>query len=137
MRRSVFLTFADRADERRVATPARHEERVRTCAVVEQQPGDRDRVLGDGRAGEPCEPDVEQWFPPLSRAAAQIGAGVPIGLAVATLMVQTMEGGKADIRGVFVLLGVAAFMAAVGFVAALGPARRALKIQPTETSRTD
>ena len=73
----------------------------------------------------------------LSRAAAQIGVGIGIGLGVATLMVQTMEGGKADPRGVFVLLGVAAFMAVVGLVAALGPARRALKIQPTEALRAD
>ena len=73
----------------------------------------------------------------LSRAAAQIGVGIGIGLSVATLMMQTMEGGKADVRAAFVLLGVAAFMAVVGFAAALGPARRALKIQPTEALRTD
>jgi ABC-type antimicrobial peptide transport system permease subunit len=36
-----------------------------------------------------------------------------------------------------VLLGVAVFMAAVGIAAAFGPARRALRIQPTEALRTD
>jgi len=36
-----------------------------------------------------------------------------------------------------VLLGVALFMGAVGVAAALGPASRALRIQPTEALRTD
>jgi ABC-type antimicrobial peptide transport system permease subunit len=34
-------------------------------------------------------------------------------------------------------VAVAAFMAIVGLIAALGPARRALRIQPTEALRAD
>lgn len=60
-----------------------------------------------------------------------------IGIVVATAMVQIMEGGKADPRGLVVLAGVAAFMAAVGVAAAIGPARQALQIQPTEALRED
>ena len=48
-----------------------------------------------------------------------------------------MGGGKGDTAGLMVLLGVAVFMSAVGVAAALGPARRALRIQPTEALRTD
>jgi ABC-type antimicrobial peptide transport system permease subunit len=45
--------------------------------------------------------------------------------------------GKGDTAGFMVLLSVAVFMSAVGVAAALGPARRALRIQPTEALRTD
>ena len=43
-----------------------------------------------------------------------------------------MIGGFTGGRGVFFLLAVAALMMAVGLLAAVGPARRALAIQPTE-----
>ena len=68
----------------------------------------------------------------LRKAAAQIAVGVAPGIAVAGLLVQTLEGGRADPRGLVVLVLVAATMALVGFIATLGPARRALRIQPTE-----
>jgi hypothetical protein len=73
----------------------------------------------------------------LRRAAGQIGLGIGIGSVVAAFLVQGMEGGWADVRGLVVLAAVAAFMAAVGLIAAVGPARRALEIQPTEALRTD
>jgi ABC-type antimicrobial peptide transport system permease subunit len=73
----------------------------------------------------------------LRRATAQIALGIGIGIVVAGGMLQGLEGGKGDSQGLLVLLAVAVFMAAVGIVAALGPARRALRIQPTEALRTD
>lgn len=73
----------------------------------------------------------------LRKAATQIAVGIVVGTVVAGGMLQGMEGGKGDAQGFLVLLGVAVFMAAVGIAAALGPARRALRIQPTEALRTD
>jgi predicted permease len=73
----------------------------------------------------------------LRKAAGQIAIGIVIGTVVAAGMLQGMEGGKGDSQGFLVVLGVAVFMTAVGVAAALGPARRALRIQPTEALRTD
>ena len=73
----------------------------------------------------------------LRKAAGQIALGIVIGTVVAAGMLQGLEGGKGDSQGFLVLLGVAVFMSAVGVAAALGPARRALRIQPTEALRTD
>jgi ABC-type antimicrobial peptide transport system permease subunit len=73
----------------------------------------------------------------LRKAAVQIAIGIVIGTVVAGGMLQGMQGGKGDPQGLLVLLAVAVFMSAVGVAAALGPARRALRIQPTEALRTD
>ena len=73
----------------------------------------------------------------LARAARQVAAGIVAGIAIGALTVQGMEGGLGDPRIVGILLAVAAFMAVVGFLAALGPARRALAIQPTEALRAE
>jgi predicted permease len=73
----------------------------------------------------------------LRKAATQIAIGILIGCVVAGGVLQGMEGGKGDVQGFLVLLSVAAFMAVVGILAAFGPARRALRIQPTEALRTD
>ena len=73
----------------------------------------------------------------LRKAAGQIALGIGIGILLAGAMLQGMEGGKGDRQGLLVLLGVALFMGVVGVAAALGPARRALRIQPTEALRTD
>ena len=59
-----------------------------------------------------------------------------IGIALAGGLIQMLEGGRADVRGYFLLIAVAGFMAIVGLVATLGPARRALRIQPTEALRS-
>ena len=67
----------------------------------------------------------------------QIAIGIVIGTVVAGGMLQGMQGGKGDPQGFLVLLGVAVFMSGVGVAAAIGPARRALRIQPTEALRTD
>jgi hypothetical protein len=73
----------------------------------------------------------------LRKAAGQIATGIGIGTVVAAGTLLGMQGGKGDMEGVLVLLGVAMFMSAVGAAAAFGPARRALRIQPTEALRTD
>jgi hypothetical protein len=73
----------------------------------------------------------------LRKTAGQIALGIGIGTVMAGAMIQGMEGGRGDGQGLLVLLAVALFMAAVGVAAALGPARHALRIQPTEALRTD
>ena len=71
----------------------------------------------------------------LSRAAGQIAIGIVIGVALAGPMVT--GGGMTRGQGALLLAGVAALMAAVGLIAAMGPARRALRIQPTEALKAD
>jgi hypothetical protein len=68
----------------------------------------------------------------LSRAAGQIGVGIVAGISTAGLIVQGTATGGVDGRDLALLLGVAVFMMVVGLLAAFGPARRALRIQPTE-----
>lgn len=73
-----------------------------------------------------------------SRAARQLGTGVAIGLAVAALLISLSQGGEMVDDRAFVLLPVVAvLMTAVGLLAALGPARRGLRIQPMEALRDE
>jgi hypothetical protein len=67
-----------------------------------------------------------------ARAATQLATGVIIGLALAAVLDAGLQGGYARLLPVVALL-----MVAVGMVAALGPARRGLRIQPTEALRDD
>ena len=63
--------------------------------------------------------------------------GVGVGL-VAAAGVDRLAGGElTGGHGEIVLPAVAALMVAVGLLAALGPARRGLRIQPTEALRAD
>jgi predicted permease len=73
----------------------------------------------------------------LSRALSQIGTGIGIGL-VGTALVYRLAGGSAPL-GIFVLmiLQVAGMMMIVGLMVVFGPARRALRVQPTEALRAD
>jgi len=73
----------------------------------------------------------------LSRAARQIAIGIAVGVTVTGLMVQTLAREGVDGRDVVLLLAVAAFMMGVGLLAAVGPARRALRIQPTEALQAE
>jgi cell division protein FtsX len=73
------------------------------------------------------------------RAAAQIGAGVAAGLAIAAVLARlgddggSLMGGKEHV----LLPTVAGLMFIVGILAALGPARRGLAVQPTEALREE
>jgi predicted permease len=68
----------------------------------------------------------------LSRAAGQIATGIALGTALAGVMAQAMITGGLDRRDIALLIASAALMMGVGLLAAAGPARRALRIQPTE-----
>jgi len=73
----------------------------------------------------------------LSKAMGQIGVGIAVGMGLAGLADHAINGGFTGGRGIYMLAAVAAFMTAVGCVAAIGPARRALKIQPTEALKAE
>jgi predicted permease len=66
-----------------------------------------------------------------SRAALQVGAGIALGIVVAAIMVPVAAGEMTGFNAYLVLPAVAVFMLAVGALAALGPARRGLAIQPS------
>jgi predicted permease len=67
-----------------------------------------------------------------ARASAQLGAGVLVGLLLAALVRGLVQG-----MGLILLPLVAALMMVVGLIAALGPARRGLAVQPTEALREE
>jgi predicted lysophospholipase L1 biosynthesis ABC-type transport system permease subunit len=81
------------------------------------------------------------------RASAQIGAGVAVGLILALALDRATGGlvmgdpsaaGSVGLRGAVALMPiVAAIVMAVGLLAALGPARRGLAVQPTEALRDE
>jgi hypothetical protein len=73
----------------------------------------------------------------LSRVFAQLAVGILVGIVVAGTLDRLLEGGWTGRREAFVLPAVAALMAAVGLVAAVGPASRALRIPPTEALRSE
>jgi ABC-type antimicrobial peptide transport system permease subunit len=72
-----------------------------------------------------------------ARASAQLGAGVGAGLAVAAAFEWIGPGGTMSGRGAILLPAVSALMLVIGLIAALGPARRGLAVQPTEALRED
>ena len=70
-----------------------------------------------------------------SRAAAQLGAGVAIGL-ITVAALDMMSDGELLGPGRTVLLTIMSLlMIGVGLIAAIGPARRGLRIQPTQALR--
>ena len=73
----------------------------------------------------------------LSKAARQIAIGIVIGIAVASMLVQTLERGMGGLPVVFFLGAVTALMVIIGLLAAWGPARRALRIPPTEALKAE
>lgn len=71
-----------------------------------------------------------------ARAAAQLGLGLAVGIGAAALLnglVENLTGGKEAV----VVPAAAALMLAVGLAAALGPARRGLRIEPTEALKAE
>jgi hypothetical protein len=70
------------------------------------------------------------------RASAQLGAGIALGLAVASA-VELIAGGTMGGKAVVLLPSVVALMSVVGLLAALGPALRGLAVHPTEALRDE
>lgn len=72
-----------------------------------------------------------------SRALAQLAIGVVVGIVAAALLDVAMDGELMGGKGAVILPAVSAFMMVVGLLAALGPARRGLRIHPTEALREE
>jgi putative ABC transport system permease protein len=72
-----------------------------------------------------------------SRALRQIAVGVVIGVGVALLLDAAEDGEALRGRAVLLLSSTAAVMSAVGLFAALGPARRGLRIEPAEALKSE
>ena len=72
-----------------------------------------------------------------ARAAGQIALGVVVGVAAAAGLEHVTGGELLGGRGAVLLPVFALMMALVGLLAALGPARRGLRIQPIEALRAD
>jgi hypothetical protein len=72
-----------------------------------------------------------------TRALVQLAAGAAIGVGVASLLELASNGDFMNGQGRVVLPIVALFMMSVGLIAAWGPARRGLSIQPIETLRAE
>lgn len=70
-----------------------------------------------------------------SRAAWQLALGALLGVAVAALLEVATDGSLMKGQGLVVLPIVAGIIAAVGLLAAFGPAKRGLRIHPTEALR--
>ena len=71
------------------------------------------------------------------RASAQIGAGGAAGLTIAAIIEWVTPGGNLGGRGLILFPTVVVVMFAVGLLAAAGPARRGLAVQPTEALRNE
>ena len=67
-----------------------------------------------------------------SRAAGQLGAGVVTGIVFAIVLDVASSGDALGTAGLTALPAIAITMVCVGLLAAFGPARRGLSVQPTE-----
>jgi hypothetical protein len=72
-----------------------------------------------------------------SRALRQLALGVALGSTVAVVLDRASDGEIMGGRAVALVPIVAATMIVVGLLAALGPARRGLRVQPTEALREE
>lgn len=72
-----------------------------------------------------------------ARAAGQLAAGAAAGLVASLGVEQVLEGQMFQGRGTIIMPIVIALIIAVGLLAALGPARRGLRIQPIEALREE
>ena len=73
----------------------------------------------------------------LARAMRQLALGVGLGLTMAIGLDVAAGGMLMDGTGLLVVPATAVFMLAVGLLAAAGPARRGLSVQPTEALRAE
>lgn len=72
-----------------------------------------------------------------ARAGVQLGAGVLAGLILATALNKVTGGSLLGNNSLVLFPAVALGMISVGLLSALGPARRALDVQPTEALRAE
>lgn len=72
-----------------------------------------------------------------SRAARQVGLGLAVGIASAILIDSLTGGGLMGGRANVLLPVIGGIMGVVALLAALGPVRRGLRIEPTEALRAD
>jgi predicted permease len=73
-----------------------------------------------------------------SRAFLQLSAGVVVGLLLAAILFEVITDSDVTGRhGAVVMPAVAMIMVLVGLIAAVGPARRGLQIDPVESLRTE
>ena len=73
----------------------------------------------------------------LARAARQLSVGVGVGLVVAVALDLLAGGEMLEGAGLLTVPATAVFMFVVGLIAAAGPARRGLRVQPTEALRAE
>lgn len=72
-----------------------------------------------------------------SHAALQVGAGIALGMVIAALVLQVAGGELRGFNAFVILPAVCLLMLAVGALAAVGPARRGLAIQPSVVLKED
>ena len=72
-----------------------------------------------------------------ARAGAQLAGGVLVGLVLAAGLNQVTGGSELGDNSIVLFPAVALIMITVGLLAALGPAKRVLEVQPTEALRGD
>jgi hypothetical protein len=72
-----------------------------------------------------------------ARASAQISAGIVLGVIGAVVLDRVTGRGPVNDGNAVVVPFVALVMAAIGSIAAIGPARRGLAVQPTEALREE
>jgi ABC-type lipoprotein release transport system permease subunit len=70
-----------------------------------------------------------------SRATVQLLAGAALGTAVAVLADRAADGALMSGEAVMATAAVVLLMTITGLLAALGPARQGLRIEPTEALR--
>ena len=73
----------------------------------------------------------------LARAAGQLTLGVVVGLTLAVLLDRATGGELMSGTALTLIPATGSFAILVGLVAAAGPARRALRVEPTEAIRAD
>jgi putative ABC transport system permease protein len=72
----------------------------------------------------------------LGRAMRQIGIGIAIGVPC-TIILGRLAGDTGSFGSPILLLKIGGMMAIVGLIATIGPARRVLRVQPTEALRAE
>jgi ABC-type antimicrobial peptide transport system permease subunit len=72
-----------------------------------------------------------------AKAALQLASGVAVGIVMALLIDRASDGEMLGLLGLRLLPITALVMVLVGLFATIGPARRGLRIQPTEALRAE